>query len=302
MDAWRRVAHAVRVPPVPVVPRELTLGPFTVSEALRAGLSRRQLQGRSWTRISTGVYVWSRLAEDPTSVLRALRAVVPDDAAFSDRTAAWLHGLDLAPCQPVEVTAPDGCGISRRAAVALRRSALPRGDVVDRHGLPTTAPTRTAFDLARHLSLTEAVVAVDMALHSALVELDELEAYVLAHGSAKGVARARRVVELAEPRTESPMESRLRILLVLAGLPRPAAQVELSDERGRFLGRADLYYGSGRLAIEYDGEAHRERLVADNRRQNRLLAAGYRLLRFTAADVYNRPNAVVKQVRSALGQ
>jgi hypothetical protein len=284
----------------PLVPEELTRGPFTVSEALRAGLTRRQLQGKSWTRISTGLYVWARLAEDPRNVLRALRTVLPQEAAFSDRTAAWLHGLDIGPCRPVEVTAPDGCGVSDRAAVSLRRSALPRNEIVECQGLPTTSPIRTAFDMARHLPLGEAVVAVDMALHSALVELDDLHRYVAARSSAKGAGQARRVAELAEPRAESPMESRLRVLLVLAGLPRPAVQTELMDERGRFLGRPDLYYASHRLGIEYDGGTHRESLVADNRRQNRLLASGYRLLRFTAADVYNRPDSVVAQVRSAL--
>src|SRR5438067_13649072 len=64
------------------------------------------------------------------------------------------------------------------------------------------------------------------------------------------------------------METRLRMLLVLAGLPRPAAQVSLQDARGRFLGRPDLYCPGARLGIEYDGATHRESLAADNRRQN----------------------------------
>src|SRR5437763_2529072 len=90
------------------------------------------------------------------------------------------------------------------------------------------------------------------------------------------------------------METRLRLLLVRAGLPRPQAQAELRDERGHLVARADLYYPSHRLAIEYGGGTHRERLVADNRRQNRLLAAGFRLLRFTAADLDARPDAIVR--------
>jgi very-short-patch-repair endonuclease len=159
---------------------------------------------------------------------------------------------------------------------------------------------RTSFDLARHLPLIEAVVAVDMALRHTLVHLDDLSDYVADHDKAQGSAQARRVVELAEPRAESPMESRLRALLVLAGLPRPRAQAEVCDRYGRFLGRLDLYYPKQRLGLEYDGETHRHRLVADNRRQNRLLAAGYRLLRFTAADVYRRPDGVVAEVRAAL--
>jgi very-short-patch-repair endonuclease len=96
------------------------------------------------------------------------------------------------------------------------------------------------------------------------------------------------------------METRLRLLLVLARLPRPHAQISLYDDFGDFLGRPDFYYPHHRLALEYDGSTHRENLTGDNRRQNRLVDAGYRLLRFTAADVMSAPNSVVALVRRAL--
>ena len=96
------------------------------------------------------------------------------------------------------------------------------------------------------------------------------------------------------------METRLRLLLILAGLPRPQVQVPLHDDKGRFIGRPDLYYPTQRLAVEYDGATHRETMTADHRRQNRLLNAGYRLLRFTAADVISTPDSVVMLVRQAL--
>lgn len=60
-------------------------------------------------------------------------------------------------------------------------------------------------------------------------------------------------------------------------------------------------YPHQRLCLEYDGSTHRDSLVEDNRRQNGLPNAGYRLLRFTAADVQRTPNSVVGQVRTALG-
>ena len=96
------------------------------------------------------------------------------------------------------------------------------------------------------------------------------------------------------------METRLRWVLIHAGLPTPDVQSDLRDSSARFLGRADLYYPSARLVLEYDGANHRERLVDDNRRQNLLVNAGYRLLRFTAADIRNRSDVVVAQVRDAL--
>ena len=66
------------------------------------------------------------------------------------------------------------------------------------------------------------------------------------------------------------------------------------------MGRPDLFYPAQRLAIEYDGGIHRDKLVEDNRRQNLLLSAGIGLLRFTRADVYGAPDSVVGQVRAWL--
>jgi len=77
--------------------------------------------------------------------------------------------------------------------------------------------------------------------------------------------------------------------------------VDLGDDKTRF-GRVDLYYPSARLILEYDGGNHRDRLTEDNRRQNRLLTAGFRLLRFTAGDIYNEPDVVAALVRRALTQ
>jgi very-short-patch-repair endonuclease len=95
------------------------------------------------------------------------------------------------------------------------------------------------------------------------------------------------------------METRLRMLLVLGGLPRPQAQVDIFDADGRFVGRPDLYYEEVRLGIEYDGATHRTSLAEDNRRQNNLLRAGVRLLRFTAADVSN-PASLLAHVSAAI--
>jgi len=93
---------------------------------------------------------------------------------------------------------------------------------------------------------------------------------------------------------------RLRPLLVLAGLPRPRAQVSLRDKHGIFIARPDLYYPDQRLVIEYDGSTHRDSVAADNRRQNQLIDSGHRILRFGAADVIDTPAAVVALARRAL--
>jgi very-short-patch-repair endonuclease len=139
-----------------------------------------------------------------------------------------------------------------------------------------------------------------MALHAGLASTADLNGLCVARARSVGVANLRRVASFAEPATESPMESRLRMLLVLGGLPRPQAQVPLHDSRGLFVGRPDLYYSDHRLGLEYDGGIHRTSLAEDNRRQNKLLAAGFRLLRFTAGDLRQNPDSVIAQVRTML--
>ncbi|HEY8797892.1 MAG TPA: DUF559 domain-containing protein [Candidatus Dormibacteraeota bacterium] len=282
------------------VPAALRTKPFKLADARSAGVTRRQLRGAAYRPLGSGVYHWVGLKESPLLTLTGVARRLPTGAAFSGRTAAWLHGLDLPPCDPIEVTMPESGGSSRRAGAAVCRAALGTDEIVLRRRLPTTSALRTSLDLGGRTPLTEGVVAADLFLHAELVSMDELRNYVAEHPGVKGVARLRRVVGLAEPEAESPMETRLRMLLVNAGLPRPEVQVSIHDASGRFIGRPDLLYRKHCLAIEYDGGNHRDRMVEDNRRQNGLVGAGYRLLRFTAADVYAAPDTVAMQVRHSL--
>ena len=282
------------------VPGALRTRPFTTAEASDVGVTRGQLRGAGYRRLGSGLYRWVGLKESPQLVLTAVARRLPTGAAFSGRTAAWLHGLDVAPCDPIEVTIPEPVGSGRRAGASVRRAALAADEIVLRGGLPATSALRTVVDLGGRSALTEGVVAADLFLHAGLVTIEELRTHAVQHPRAKGIARLRRVVDLADSKAESAMETRLRMLLVLAGLPRPEVQVSIHDDQGRFLGRPDLLYRLQHLAVEYDGGNHRDRLVDDNRRQNGLVGAGLRLLRFTAADVYGTPDTVVMQVRHGL--
>jgi very-short-patch-repair endonuclease len=286
--------------PTPRIPPQLTKGPFTLEDARRHGVSSAQLAGASWRRLGRGIYAWHEIAEAPMTRLMATRLRLPDEAVFTGRTAAWLHGLDTAPCNPIEAAVPTTSKTSRLVGVAVRRCSIPRAETSIRRGVRVTSAVRTIADLACTLPLTDAVALMDTALHGHLVHTRRLSDWARNHAGYRGVRRLRRAIELADPAAESVMESRLRVLLVLAGLPRPRSQVTLRDDLGVFLARPDLYYPDSPLAIEYDGATHRERLAADNRRQNRLIDAGFRIHRFTAADVLDTPVAVVSIVRRAL--
>jgi very-short-patch-repair endonuclease len=96
------------------------------------------------------------------------------------------------------------------------------------------------------------------------------------------------------------MESRIRMALVLAGLPRPAVQHPVV--LGSRLFRLDLAYPRARLGIEYDGELHRsqQRARRDLEREALLTAGGWTVLRFDAAAVLRRPRAVAALVEREL--
>jgi hypothetical protein len=155
-------------------------------------------------------------------------------------------------------------------------------------------------DLARRLPRVEAVILLEAGVRRRITDLAAVKSWTETHNGYRGIGHLKRAIDLAEPGSESPMETRLRLLLVSNGLPRPSVQPVLHDEAGMFIARPDLLYASARLVIEYDGWKHRESLQGDNRRQNRLIDAGYRVLRFTASDVFNSPAGVVSIVRRAL--
>ncbi len=282
----------------PRVPAELKSRPFTLHEARTAGLSLSALRGKSWQRVGSRLYRWSGSAGDPWNLIDAFRRDSPDSAVFVERTAAWMHRLDVNPANPVQVSLPQGCRLISREGLEIRHSDL-TAETLEINGIRVTCIHRTLLDLCARSSPVEALVVLDMAVLARLTDHDALLGYAGAVRGRAGALRLRSLARIAGP-AESPMETRLRWLLVKARLPMPDVQSDLYDEAGNFLGRADLYYPQAHLVIEFDGGNHRDRLVSDDRRQNSLINAGYRILRFTSADVYGRPHGIVAEVRAAV--
>jgi hypothetical protein len=212
-----------------------------------------------------------------------------------------MHGLDCDPIAPAEVIEPLASTLRSCHGLRSRRCEFEPEDLMTVRGLPATTVLRTLRDICLTCPLIESLVFIDMALHAGITDAGRLGAYVARGDRKPGVKNMRALVPLAAP-AESPMETRLRWLLVCAGLPSPDVQVDLLDGGGLLLGRADLYYPPARLVIEFDGGCHRDRLVLDDRRQNQLIRAGYTVLRYTSADFYGRPNVIVAQVRAALSE
>jgi very-short-patch-repair endonuclease len=283
----------------PVVPARLRDAPFRGSAAIRAGLlTRAQLAGQTWRRLFADVYAHADVPVDHFTRCEAAALLLPPGAALAGRSAAHLwQAVDrVSGDQPVEVAVPATVSMRQQPGLRLSRTRFDVDDVTRFGAIPVTTPVRTAFDLGRRPDLTEAVVSVDAFLAKRLVKLADLADYAEDRAGWPGTRQVRRVLELAVPGAESPMETRLRLLLVLAGLPTPAVQHRVSGYR------LDLAYPEFRLGIEYDGDHHRERgqFQRDLARLNRLRLLGWTVLRFTADDVLRHPERVVEQVRRAL--
>lgn len=265
------------------VPESLSREPFTPAMARAQGVTARQLQSARFRRLFFGVHIDSRVCVTPRVLAQAVALVLPPGGVVAGTTAALLHGADVRPSSAaaIEIVVPRNDQV-RRAGVIARAALLEDGDVVTLLGIPCLSPVRVAFDLARQSHFIESVVGVDAMLNRGGCTLDALTAYIAGRPAWRGVRYARQALEHAEPLSESVMETRQRLALVHAGLPRPRAQVALFDADGLHVARLDLGYDEWRVGVEYDGEVHRDRWRYDLERQERIRDLGWWHRRYTS--------------------
>ena len=266
-------------------------------------LSKAMLRGPTWRRLFPDVYLHRDVTPDHRVWCEAAALALPAGTAIGGLSAAYLWGADLLQRDaPVTVAAPRDRRLRADPRRVVRYTVLEAGDVTRFGGLPVTTPERTAFDLGRRGPRADALVAVDALLHRRVVTRDAVRTLAAGRYGWRGIALLDEVLSLAEPLAESPMETRLRLLLIDAGLPPPTVQHRVHDTRGRFVGRVDLAWPELRLAVEYEGDHHRERahFRRDVARLNALRAAGWTVLRFTADDVLRRPRRTARQVATAM--
>jgi very-short-patch-repair endonuclease len=181
----------------------------------------------------------------------------------------------------------------------IHRSRADGPDLHSADGVRMTSPLRTAWDLARRLSLEEAVVAVDALARVGGFVPDDLLARRRDQPGARGVRGLDEVVALSDPRAESPPETRLRVLLRRAGLPAPEVQYRVEDEHGFVVARVDLAYPAAKLAIEYDGSTHFDRRQTDRDRDRDLELGdlGWDTMRFGSVDLETGPQTARRVTR-----
>ncbi|MGY1801809.1 endonuclease domain-containing protein [Blastococcus sp. SYSU D00922] len=291
--------------PQPRRPVVRLTGPVTRSAARAAGMDDRQLREGGFVRLSRDTYVPRSLAEDVDARLAAVLMTAPAGSVASHRAAAAMWGIEIPLVdrtdRRVDLIAPGPGRAESRADRRLHRLSLADDECTHRRGQPVTTPARTWRDLAAVLEPPSLLAVTDQVIRG-LAGAADLAAQLRRHPRGRGCARAGKVLPLADPRAESPMESVVRWLFHAGGLPAPELQYVVRDARGAFVARADFAWPAHRVLVEFDGEVHRERevFVKDLRRQNLVVASGWTILRYTSADALGRPDDLVSEVRSAL--
>jgi hypothetical protein len=256
---------------------------------LRALVSRGLVR-----RVGQGVYAAAQVRDTIEFRAAALRLVVAPSAVITDRTAAWLHGIDLLPRSAASVMPSlsvfDRPGYrARRPGVVSGERMLSERDIVVIDGVAVTTPLRTACDLGRLLYRFDALAALDQFLRlgvnheELLLEIGRFKGY-------RGVIQLRALAPLADGRAESVAESWLRLFWYEAGLPTPELQWWERDDLGTPIYRLDLALPEARFGAEYDGEvfhtAPADRENDEDRRSWLDRERGWHIEVFVKADVF----------------
>lgn len=228
----------------------------------------------------------------PRAVLTGFAALAVRGELDSDPWASVRHGL-----QPWVLYPHDN-----RLPVRTIREAAERCSMV--LGVPVASHERVLVDLARFLPLDEArrLVLRAAQLRGSAPTLALLERAAGLPGGYRGAPRVAALIVDLSTGAHSDAENLLVALIVQAGFT--GYVVNLPVRLGNASVRIDVAFPHARVAIEVDGRAFHAspaRFQSDRTRQNRLVAAGWRVLRFTWEDLTQRPEMVLRRIAELLG-
>lgn len=277
------------------------------------GPTRGQARGARWRRAAPGLYV-------PTAVpltveQRILEAAqrLPAGGAVSGWASLRLAGANFCDGldrdgvteRPVPLVGPPSSNFRTGPGASRHRQTIHAADIVVRHGVRCTTVERAVLDAVRWSSdPREAVVAVDIALAAGLTTLPRLVGYARDVDRVPGAAVMRWALALANPRSRSPYETRMRLIWRLdGGFPEPRCNWPVADLQARRIGRPDLLCESLAVVGEFDGADHCGAVArsADAGKESAYRDAGLETFRLTASDL-DRPGLVLARMRAAVSR
>jgi very-short-patch-repair endonuclease len=234
------------------------------------------------------------------------------DLVASHESAAYLHGIDL--LLPTGTTVPRVTltrsrperGRSLVRGALIRVAMLPRDHVTTALGIPVTTVARTVMDIARTTGFMEGVVAADSALYKHAAIKVEFAIVLRDCAQWRGIVRARQMLDFADGRAESALESVARVRFDEYRIPPPSLQANISGARG-FIGRADFCWNEYRTIAEADGalkyeEQGRDRARAQLARDEKFHDAGWGTFHFTWREIYHEPAPTIDRLRRAFAR
>ncbi len=275
--------------------------PFTRFEALAAGVSPSSLRGANFRKLFHGVYLHSSVPPHPIHAVQAALLIHPADAFASHASAARVYDVPLPhlPDEHVSVFEEK----DRRRRTGIRNHVVPRATpVTTLRGLRVSIAEQMFVELAGLLGLVDLVVVGDDLVRTRRTTPEQLHAFCLACTHPDAIAD-RRAAAFVRRGVDSPMETRLRMLLVLAGLPEPAVDHKILHPDGRVRYRFDLSYPDLRLLVEYDGRQHRDDLEQwdrDTERKDWFDHNGWMHVPVFSRGIYRRPDQTLARVLAAL--
>ena len=274
--------------------------PFLRADGLEAGLTEKVLRGPNYRRLFRNVLVASETPATAIQRVRGALALHRAEAWASHVSAARVKGVPIPTIADEHVSVPHQ-KLRRHHAGIRCHVGDPAGVVVVR-GMRVSGDVPMFIELAGQLGLVDLVVVGDWLIRRRGLAPDELVA-ACRSSRHRDARRALAAALFVRRDVDSPMETRLRMLLVLAGLPEPEVNLTIRAEDGEVIRKYDLCYPTVRVAVEYNGKLHVEVLATweqDLERRADMDEDDWRLIVVISSGVFKDPLRTLRRVHRAL--
>ncbi|MGH3532214.1 MAG: endonuclease domain-containing protein [Mycobacterium sp.] len=275
--------------------------PFRGVEALDAGLLTARELRRFYRPVYPGVYALRGTELSALERARAAwlwsrrRGVLAGLSAHAVLGATWIQpGLPAELIHTNQRTPP---------LVVVHADTLASGETQIIAGMAVTTPPRTAFDIGRRSALVEGVQRIDALMNATNLKIADIAAVTALHGGVRGLAQLRRTLTFVDGGAESPYESMTRLVLMQAGFPPLATQLDVPGRYGVTFARIDMGWPDYLVGVEFDGAHHwtdaRQR-TWDIDRLAKLQELGWLIVRVSSGMLHHRSRVFLERVATAL--
>lgn len=290
---------AVAADSVGGVPEHLPMHePFIGAEVLRDGALTRGRLRWNYRAVYPGVYLPKDLEPSVPMNAKAAWLWTGRRGVIAGRAAAALHGAKWIDARtPIDIIAEH---TRAQPGIIVREERIRDDEITEVCGVPVTTPVRTALDLGRHLPRDAAVTNLDALGRATGVTPDQALYLAGRYRGARGIRRACRSLALMDSGAHSPRETRLRLMLIDAGLPKPQTQLRISD--GFTSAFLDMGYEGPKVGLDYEGAHHsalRQQYVHDIGRAEFIAGQGWIDIKVVAEHTRA---FILHRVREALAQ